>query len=144
MRRKILFGVLTAMILFGNANAVSAQETANVYEEQQSAQENAENEIAEICKYIDVEVQKEKKSANTEADENGFIVENGVLTGYTGSGGDIVIPNGVIKIGDRVFAGNNKIISVKIPESVKEIGNSSFYRCVNLKSAILPSRFRYS
>lgn len=139
MRRKILFGVLTAMILFGNANAVSAQETANVYEEQQSAQENAENEIAEICKYIDVEVQKEKKSANTEADENGFIVENGVLTGYTGSGGDIVIPNGVIKIGDRVFAGNNEIISVKIPESVKEIGNSSFYRCVNLKSAILPS-----
>ena len=41
---------------------------------------------------------KEKTDMNN-ADE--FIIENGVLFKYNGDGGDVIIPDGVICIGDR-------------------------------------------
>lgn len=38
-----------------------------------------------------------------EADENGFIIEAGILTGYTGGEAEIQIPEGVTSIADRVL-----------------------------------------
>ena len=37
-----------------------------------------------------------------------FVIENGVLTKYTGIGGDVVIPEDVKEIGAHVFEGNKK------------------------------------
>lgn len=45
-----------------------------------------------------------------------FVIENGVLTKYVGSGGDVVIPEGVTEIGDMAFAGSS-IKNVEIPDS---------------------------
>ena len=45
-----------------------------------------------------------------------FIIENGVLTKYKGSGGDVVIPDGVIVIGSWAFSGRKDILSVQIPD----------------------------
>lgn len=36
---------------------------------------------------------------------NDFVIAHGVLTKYTGSGGDAVIPEGVTTIGDGAFFG---------------------------------------
>ena len=73
-----------------------------------------------------------------------FAFENGVLTGYTGEGGDVVIPpvdgdgNIVTAIGDAAFMGNTAIICVIIPQEVTEIGESAFEGCTSLGSVELP------
>ena len=100
------------------------------------------------------------KTADAKADKNGFIIEDGVLTGYTGPGGDIVIPKGVTSIGDDAFYDCDSITSVSIPKSVTSIGecafawsslksielskgvtsigNAAFAGCTNLSSITLP------
>lgn len=74
-----------------------------------------------------------------EADENGFIVENGVLTGYTGTAVNVIIPNTITSIGDRVFAENKSISSITIPDGVTVIGSMAFYGCTNLEDIIIPN-----
>lgn len=56
------------------------------------------------------------------------------ITGYTGSGGDVVIPNGVTAIGNGIFQFNTTITSVVIPDSVTSIGDNAFDQCGSLKT----------
>ena len=37
------------------------------------------------------------------AADSDFIIENGILTQYVGSGGDVIIPDGVTEIGKHEF-----------------------------------------
>lgn len=90
-----------------------------------------------------------------------FIIENGVLKNYVGKGGDIVIPDGVIEIGEATFGDSNgyynvdpedyyenfneeddkRVKAVKrvvIPDSVTKIGEGAFYDCINLVSVNIP------
>src|SRR5207249_8042551 len=75
-----------------------------------------------------------------------FTTNNGAITitGYTGSGGDVVIPsatNGypVTSIGDSAFLFNSGVTSVTIPDSVTNIGNRAFKICTSLTSACAPT-----
>ena len=59
------------------------------------------------------------------------------ITGYTGAGGDVVIPatiNGmpVTSIGDNAFVNNFSLTSVYIPSNVANIGNNAFANCNSL------------
>ena len=47
-----------------------------------------------------------------------FVIENGVLTAYTGTDANVVIPEGVTKIGDRVFSENTTITNVSLPSTL--------------------------
>ena len=67
-----------------------------------------------------------------------FVIENGDLINYTGKGGDVVIPEGVTKIGSFTFYGCENLRSIVIPEGVTEIGYNAFYGCENLQSFIIP------
>lgn len=65
------------------------------------------------------------------------------ITGYFGSGGDVVIPGEiegyqVVRIEDRVFYGNNSLTSIEAPDSLKEIGSEAFMGCANLAEIKLP------
>ena len=90
-----------------------------------------------------------------------------IITGYTGPGGAVVIPNelggspvsgiadeafldnrtvtaitfpnSVTKIGDYAFSGCWGLISVTVPNGVTSIGNYTFSRCVSLASVTLPN-----
>ena len=66
----------------------------------------------------------------------GANIKDGVLLGYYGLGGDIVLPNTVTKIGNEALKGNDNIVSITIPGSVKEIGNNAFEGCTKLERVI--------
>ena len=69
---------------------------------------------------------------------NDFVIENGVLKKYVGPGGDVVIPDGVISIGNYAFAWCDGLTGVTIPDSVKHIGEYAF-QASGLTSITIPS-----
>ena len=67
---------------------------------------------------------------------NDFVIENGVLKNYTGPGGDVVVPEGVVDIAanafNRLAPGNNvnaSIRSIQLPSTLKTIGPNAFCWC---------------
>ena len=80
-----------------------------------------------------------------------FVIENGVLTKYNGPGGDVVIPDGVTKIGRYgipfiigfgtsyygAFQDRTDVTSVTIPDSVTEIDVDAFRSCTGLTSVTI-------
>ena len=78
-------------------------------------------------------------SAAVFAEDSDFqIDENGVLTKYLGSGGDVVIPDGSSAIGEEAFKDCENLTSVVIPDGVTSIGKFAFSWCKNLTSVIIP------
>lgn len=63
----------------------------------------------------------------------GYDINSGVLVKYSGSETEIVIPDGVTKIGDRAFFNQKSIVSVVMPESVVKIDSHAFEKCIRLK-----------
>ena len=61
-----------------------------------------------------------------------------MLIEYQGSGGDVVIPDGVISIGDGAFAYCGSLKSVTIPDSVTSIDSSAFADCNSLAHITIP------
>ena len=102
-----------------------------------------------VYTYIVLEIDDERDDAEFSANVNwnlermskedyelvtfpGTIDEAGVLTSYTGSAKNVVIPEGVRDIAHGVFNGNETITSISIPSSVTSIGTASFSGCTSL------------
>ena len=64
------------------------------------------------------------------------INKNGALNKYHGSGGDVVIPNGVKNIDIDTFRNSKTLTNVVIPSSVTWIGGA-FSSCENLKAVTM-------
>ena len=69
---------------------------------------------------------------------NDFKIENGILTSYTGPGGNVVIPNAVIAIGEYAFHDCRSLTSIAIPDSVTSIWESAFEDCSSLTGIAIP------
>ena len=74
--------------------------------------------------------------------DSDFVVENGVLTAYTGTAADVVIPGdlGVRVIGPHAFENNTTLQTVALPLNVREIGAHAFRSCTQLKSINFPAQ----
>ncbi len=84
------------------------------------------------------EVGTEADAVNLEPDENGFVIEDGELTGYQGTAAEIVIPDSVTSIGRSAFEDCSGLTSVTIPNSVTGIGYRAFRGCSGLTSVTIP------
>jgi hypothetical protein len=74
-----------------------------------------------------------------------YTITNGeaTITGYTGAGGDVAIPDTlggypVIAIGNDAFRDHTSLTSITIPDSVISIGNNAFRGCTSLTSIAIP------
>ena len=75
--------------------------------------------------------------------ENGFIIENGIMTGYRGPGGDVSVPEGVAHIGSEAFSGCAEIERIAFPSSLETIGDYAFMGCSGLTELIFPKGLRF-
>ena len=85
-------------------------------------------------------------SVNVQAaktDKVSFVVENGVLTEYTGKSEKVTVPGSVTKIGECAFSNCKELKEVELPESLTEIGNWAFSKCKNLTEITLPKSVAY-
>ena len=71
-----------------------------------------------------------------------FQIKNGVLIKYTGTSKNVKIPDTVKTIGEEAFYCNQNIESVTIPNSVTSIGEAAFCGCTALKSLTIPDNVR--
>ena len=67
-----------------------------------------------------------------------FIIRDGILEKYVGSGGDVVIPDGVTTIRQFAFSDCGTLQSVHISDGVTKIGGYTFDGCINLLSVHIP------
>ncbi len=73
-----------------------------------------------------------------DGDSAGFTVMNGMITAYSGTSANPVIPSGVTAIGSYAFMNNDTITSVVLPQSVTDIYTGAFANCENLERIIIP------
>ena len=76
------------------------------------------------------------------ADFNYYIIGGVTITGYTGPGGDVIIPSTieglpVTAIDSNAFRGSIALTSVTIPDSVTSIGVGAFHYCTSLTSVTI-------
>ena len=71
-----------------------------------------------------------------------FQIKNGVLIKYNGTSKNVKIPDTVKIIGEEAFYCNKNIESVTIPNTVTSIGEAAFCGCTSLKSLELPDSVR--
>lgn len=64
-----------------------------------------------------------------ELTEDDFDIRNGVLARYSGLSVEVVIPDGVTKIGEGAFKKSKNCEKIVIPESVTEIEKEAFVSC---------------
>ena len=81
----------------------------------------------------------EGQAAEAASEDYELIIKAGVVTGYTGTPVNVVIPEGVTSIGNSAFEKCENLSSVTIPSSVTSIGRFAFLRCENLSSIEIPS-----
>lgn len=72
-------------------------------------------------------------------EKEGFVVENGILTGYIGKKRILTIPGTVEEIFDGAFEGNDLITYVEIEEGVRIIGKRAFANCGSLIKINVPA-----
>ena len=71
-----------------------------------------------------------------------FLITDGILTGYVGSGGDVIIPENVTEIGSFAFHENKQITSLTIGNQVCIIRSYAFANCNNLVSVRISGKVK--
>ncbi len=69
-----------------------------------------------------------------------FRLSGSILLKYLGNESRVVVPEGVVRIAEEAFAGNEGVDRVILPDSVETIGAGAFRDCLVLQSVNFPAR----
>lgn len=72
-----------------------------------------------------------------------FRLSGSVLLKYLGNESRVVVPEGVVRIAEEAFAGNEAVDRVILPDSVETIGAGAFRDCLVLQAVNFPARLRH-
>jgi hypothetical protein len=78
----------------------------------------------------------------TSVADSDFVIENGVWIRYRGSGGDIIVPDGVTEIGRQLFRMGPRINSVILPNSVTKLAEGAFQGAGLLREITLSTNLK--
>lgn len=70
--------------------------------------------------------------------EGHFIIKEGNLISYVGNAAKAVVPDGVERICEWAFYGNDSLTEVVLPKGVKSIGEKAFCSCSRLERVTFP------
>ena len=107
----------------------------------QYSMERIREQILNFCGTVNLRINQlnvENMYLNSNRD---FEIVGGVLKKYKGASRDVVIPDGVVKIDDRVFLGS-RITSVSFPDGLEIIGDSAFRNCRDLTDVSFPDSLK--
>jgi beta-lactamase regulating signal transducer with metallopeptidase domain len=130
----------------------------NVNNPEDKKPSDTESRDADIPEDINKDTSEDKTPSDTETknpdtpytpDNIADIKNEGLNTEVPGtenpgvpSAQNAVIPNGVTKIKNYAFNGENGIVSVSIPDTVEVIGDGAFANCKNLSTVYLPGSIK--
>ncbi|MBU5480124.1 leucine-rich repeat protein [Blautia sp. MSJ-19] len=125
-------------------------EEADVTQEAEPAEEpeievqdpEEESDTAEAGDGFDLDVFSDGETATEEelpesGEANSFTIEGTVLKKYTGTGGNVTIPEGITEIESYAFEYCTGVQTVVIPSSVTKIGYRAFWQCKGLRTVTL-------
>ena len=77
------------------------------------------------------------------ADEKGFIIVKQVLHGYCGTDEEVVVPEGVVTIPEKVFTnGYNDFRTLRLPNTLKNLSPYALSSCLNLMAVTFPEHMK--
>ena len=72
-----------------------------------------------------------------------FDIRDNVLVKYNGRKEKVIVPHGVVGIGESAFSGNSYVIEVVLPDTVKRIDESAFSSTDSLKKINLSNKITH-
>lgn len=73
---------------------------------------------------------------------NEYIINDAELIRYIGDETELILPEGIVSIGEDAFAENQSLTTISIPSSVVVIHKRAFYNCVSLEKVELSAGLR--
>lgn len=152
IKKRLLAGLLAVTLIWGCTGSAATVNAATDDTAAYQLQESTDGKVIvnadgmavleeNAGDVTDIDVADDVKMAK--ADKNGFVIEKGVLKKYTGSGGDITIPDGVKSIENYAFGNNFNVTSVVIPKSLVSMEGNVFSYCMSLKEIKVSKNNQY-
>jgi len=152
IKKRLLAGLLAVTLIWGCTGSAATVNAATDDTAAYQLQESTDGKVIvnadgmavleeNAGDVTDIDVADDVKMAK--ADKNGFVIEKGVLKKYTGSGGDITIPDGVKSIENYAFGNNFNVTSVVIPKSLVSMEGNVFSYCMKLKEIKVSKNNQY-
>lgn len=123
-----------------NVNELDKSRWINKLENDYGLSEKFTSQCVELLsrKYPISQIKEKLSPEIIQPSKKDFEIEDGVLIEYNGESTKVVIPNGVVAIGDFAFTLCSEITEITIPKTVKSIGHNAFWHCANLNSVKIP------
>ena len=74
-------------------------------------------------------------------EQSGLNIKDGVLLGYSGPGGTVVVPDGVRAVAPKAFFNQKSLDEIWFPDTLEEIGKEAFWAS-GLKQIVIPESIR--
>lgn len=70
--------------------------------------------------------------------ENNVLYINNHLIEYTGTARSVIVKENILTCADYAFSESNRLSTIELPDSLRNIGKNTFYKCRQLESINIP------